>query len=266
MPGVARYVFSASNILAPAGFLDALPSASGEIDFKQAVLLAAVAEESIALPDLLLLAERYPEGTPAPDGYEWLGFRALINAFPEELWTPAARALALLNWKGSTLFCGKCGALNGDKPGELARLCSRCGALAFPRLSPAVLVAVIKDGTLLLARNVQSKLGFFSLIAGFVEPGETLEDCAIREVMEEVGIQVDGLEYLGSQPWPFPDQLMVGFSARWVSGELKPDGVEIAESAWFSPDAQPSLPNSGSLSRRIIDKIFLDKCRCAVQD
>jgi len=130
--------------------------------------------------------------------------------------------------------------------------------VGFPRLSPAVVVAVIRDGKLLLARNAQSKLGFFSLIAGFVEPGETFEDCAIREVMEEVGILVDDLEYLGSQPWPFPDQLMVGFSARWVSGDLTPDGVEIAEANWFGPDAQPSLPNSGSLSRRIINKTFAE--------
>ncbi len=253
-----RFVFSGSNLLVPAGFVDKLPSVNEEIIFRQTVLFSAATEESVIMPDASVLADRYPEGTPAPDGYEWLGFRALINAFPEDLWTPPAQALALVNWKASTRFCGKCGSQNGDKAGELARLCPQCGALGFPRLSPAVVVAVIKDGKLLLARNALSKLGFFSLIAGFVEPGETFEDCAIREVKEEVGIVVDDLEYLGSQPWPFPDQLMIGFSARWVSGDLKPDGVEIAEADWFSPEAQPSLPNSGSLSRRIINKMFAE--------
>ncbi|MBU0935241.1 MAG: NAD(+) diphosphatase [Spirochaetes bacterium] len=145
-------------------------------------------------------------------------------------------------------------ALAAAEPGELALRCTGCGQLLFPRISPAILAVVVKDGKLLLARNAANKQGFWSLVAGFMEPGERFEDCVRREVREEVGIEVQVDGYLGSQPWPFPDQLMVGFSASWVSGELKPDGIEIAEALWFAPDQLPPVPRSGSLSRRLIDQ------------
>ncbi|MBU0926709.1 MAG: NAD(+) diphosphatase, partial [Spirochaetes bacterium] len=152
--------------------------------------------------------------------------------------------------------CGRCGSPNGDKPDEIARLCPSCGALSFPRISPAVLAVVRRGGRILLARNVMHKTGMWSVLAGFVEPGETFEGCVRREVREEVSIEVRPDGYLGSQPWPFPDQLMVGFAAEWVSGELRPDGVEIAEAGWFGPDDHPPLPGPGSLSRRLIDAFF----------
>jgi len=204
------------------------------------------------------LAASYPAETDAPDGWEWKPFRALINALPEPLWLPAARAMAYANWRASSRFCGRCGSPNGDKPDEIARLCPVCGALSFPRLSPAVLAAVHKDDRLLLARNALNRTGAWSILAGFVEPGESFEGCVGREVMEEVGIVVRTTGYRGSQPWPFPDQLMVGFTAEWVSGELTPDGVEIAEAGWFGPDDHPPLPMRGSLSRRLIEAAFED--------
>lgn len=166
------------------------------------------------------------------------------------------RGLSLLNWRSSTRFCGRCGSQNGDKPGELARLCPACGTLLFPRISPALLAVVMKGDRLLLARNSQNRSGMWSVLAGFLEPGETLEDCLRREVREEVGIEVEPGTYLGSQPWPYPDQLMVAFSAEWKSGALQPDGVEIAEAGWFDGHNLPSLPLPGSLSRRVIDMAF----------
>ncbi len=204
------------------------------------------------------LAASYPAGTEAPDGWEWKPFRAVINALPERLWLPAARAMAYAAWRSSSRFCGRCGSPNGDKPDEIARLCPACGALSFPRISPAVLAVVRRGDRLLLARNASFKTGAWSVLAGFVEPGETLEGCVSREVMEEVGIAARATGYMGSQPWPFPDQLMVGLSAEWVSGELEPDGVEIAEAGWFGPDDHPPLPMRGSLSRRLIEAAFED--------
>lgn len=204
------------------------------------------------------LACRYEAETPAPDGWEWLPLRNAILILGENAWHPAARAMAFLNWRASTRFCGRCGAPNEDKPDEVARRCTACGSLSFPRLSPAVLAVVRKGDRLLLARNAHSTLGFWSLIAGFVEPGEPLEECVRREVAEEVRIAVMVKGYLGSQPWPFPDQLMMGFSAEWKSGELEPDGVEIAEAGWFGPDDHPPVPNVGSLSRWLIDRAFED--------
>jgi NAD+ diphosphatase len=182
--------------------------------------------------------------------------RSVIREIPEKSWIPAAKAMAFANWRSATRYCGFCGSPTKDKSDELARQCTACGQLFFPRISPAILAVVRKDGKLLLARNARSTTGFWSLIAGFVEPGETFEDCVRREVMEEVGIEVEVDGYLGSQPWPFPDQLMLGFAARWKAGELKPDGDEIAEAGWFGPADHPPIPGHGSLSRRLIDGVF----------
>lgn len=212
-------------------------------------------EETVILPDGSMSC-LYSLETESPGGWEWEPFRFVIGGFPEWIWREPARGLSLLNWRASTKFCGRCGTPNGDKTDETARLCPSCGAVVFPRISPAVLVAVVKDRQLLLARNTLFKTGIWSVIAGFVEPGETFEECIRREVREEVDIGVKPGSYLGSQPWPFPDQLMVGFSAEWLDGELRPDGREIAEARWFGPRDLPRLPMPGSLSRRIIDTVL----------
>lgn len=204
------------------------------------------------LPIVLSLA---PE-TAAPEGLAWIPFRSILT---EQAWDgilPACRALALVNWRAGSKYCGRCGSAQGDKPDETARLCPSCGQITYPRLSPAILARVHRNGRILLARNAAFKTGIFSVLAGFVEPGESFEDCVIREVEEEVGIRVRNVRYLGSQPWPFPDSLMVGFEAEWESGELSPDGVEIAEAGWYGPDDHPPLPLPGSLSRRIIEEAF----------
>jgi NAD+ diphosphatase len=200
--------------------------------------------------------------TGAPEGWQWLPMRSVIREVPEKLWAPAAKAMAFANWRTATRFCGFCGAPTKDKSDEHARQCTACNQLFFPRISPAILAVVRKGGKLLLARNARSTTGFWSLIAGFVEPGETFEECVKREVMEEVGIEVELDGYLGSQPWPFPDQLMLGFAARWKSGELKPDGDEIAEAGWFGPTDHPPIPGPGSLSRRLIDGVFGEMQLC----
>ena len=218
---------------------------------------AAGAVERIAFADGSV-AEAYSSDVEAPAGWEWMPFRGVIGALPEPAWLGAARSMAFVNWRASTRFCGRCGSPNGDKADELARLCPACGALSFPRISPAVLAVVKKGRRILLARNAANKTGAWSILAGFVEPGETFEGCVRREVLEEVGIEVEPRGYLGSQPWPFPDQLMVGFAANWRSGELAPDGVEIAEAGWFGPDDHPPLPMHGSLSRRLIDAAFAE--------
>lgn len=214
-------------------------------------------EDSFVLPggDRVL---RCAVDTGSPEGWQWLPMRSVIREVPEKLWAPAAKAMAFANWRSATRFCGVCGSPTKDKSDELARQCTACSQLFFPRISPAILAVVRKDGKLLLAKNARSTTGFWSLIAGFVEPGETFEECVKREVMEEVGIEVEVEGYLGSQPWPFPDQLMLGFAARWKSGGLKPDGDEIAEAGWFGPTDHPPIPGPGSLSRRLIDGAMKD--------
>ncbi len=214
-------------------------SAAGDLDSATAPLTGPV--DRLVFQNDGTVAELYSAELPAPPGWTWLPFRGVIGALPEQEWRAAARALAHVNWRTATRFCGRCGAPNGDKADELARVCSGCGALSFPRISPAVLAVVRKDDRLLLARNAANKTGVWSLLAGFVEPGETLEGCVKREVFEEVRVDVEPHAYLGSQPWPFPDQLMFGMAAEWRSGELAPDGTEIAEAGWFGPDDHPPI-------------------------
>lgn len=250
---VGRYAFRGADILVR---LDSrLERGPADLDCAAAALPEPV--ERLAFPSGPL-AESFAPAVEAPVGWEWKPFRSVIGALQERDWITAARALAYVNWRASTRFCGRCGAPNGDKPDEIARLCPACGALSFPRISPAVLAVVRRGDRLLLARNASFKAGTWSVLAGFVEPGETLEGCVRREVREEVSIEVEPRAYLGSQPWPFPDQLMLGLSAEWVSGELAPDGVEIAEAGWFGPGDLPPLPMPGSLSRRLIDAALAD--------
>ncbi|MCX7024189.1 MAG: NAD(+) diphosphatase [Spirochaetes bacterium] len=193
---------------------------------------------------------------PAPAGTAWTTVRSLLGTDPWTSLKPALKALAILNWRASSRFCGRCGAPAADKADEIARVCTACGSIVYPRLSPAILAVVTKGGRLLLARNANFKGGIFSLVAGFVEPAESFEECVVREVLEETGVEVGAPRYRASQGWPFPDSLMVGFEAEWISGEIRPDGVEIAEARWFSPDDPPPLPLPGSLSRALIDAAF----------
>lgn len=189
-------------------------------------------------------------GIPAA---RWIGLRAVYGELGEELFWLAGRAAQLLAWNETHRFCGRCGVPTERLVTERATRCPRCGLMNFPRLSPAIIVAIEREGRILLARNAAFKNGFFSVLAGFVEPGEDLETAVRREVREEVGIEIDEVRYMGSQPWPFPNSLMIGFTARWASGEIRIDEQEIAEAGWFAPDRMPEIPASISISRRLID-------------
>jgi len=158
-------------------------------------------------------------------------------------------------WRSDSRFCGNCGGANRDADsGEVARQCTACGRIEFPRISPAVIFIVTNErGEALLAHNRKFASGVYSLIAGFNEAGESLEDTIAREAKEEVNLELDAIRYVGSQPWPFPNSLMLGFTARYSRGELRPDGIEIEDARWFSRDTLPALPGSASISRYLIE-------------
>jgi NAD+ diphosphatase len=165
------------------------------------------------------------------------------------------RAYHIRRWRGESRFCGHCGGANRDAPQELARHCPVCGRLEFPRISPAIIVLIINDtGQALLAHNRKFSGRVYSLIAGFTEAGESLEATVVREVREEVGIEVRDIRYISSQPWPFPNSLMLGFTARYAGGVITPDGEEIEDAQWFDRDALPELPGQGSVSRYLINR------------
>jgi NAD+ diphosphatase len=178
---------------------------------------------------------------------------ALYGRVDDVRWTIAGRAVQLVDWDRSHRFCGRCGTPTDPAPGERARRCPSCGLLAFPRLAPAVITLIERDDEALLARGRAFPVPMYSCIAGFVEPGETLEEAVRREVMEEVGVELDEVRYVRSQPWPFPHSLMLGFEATWASGDIRIDEHEIVDAAWFRPDDLPPIPPGLSIARRLID-------------
>ncbi|MDR2374811.1 MAG: NAD(+) diphosphatase [Treponema sp.] len=164
------------------------------------------------------------------------------------------RAYHVAQWRRDSAYCGSCGTKNTDAPDEFARFCPRCGRREYPRISPAVITIIINDGgEALLAHNRKFADGVYSLIAGFNEAGESLEATVAREIREEVGLEVRDIRYIASQPWPFPNSLMLGFSARYAAGDIRPDGKEIEDARWFKRGDLPRLPGFGSVSRYLIN-------------
>ena len=201
-----------------------------------------------------------PAEVPAPEEMSWLGLRRYYGRQPDHFFWLAGRAFQILDWDRKHDFCGVCASRMRPKTGERAKKCPACGAVSYPRLSPAIIVLVVRDGRILLARSPHFPEGMYSVLAGFVEPGETLEETVEREIKEEVSISVKDVRYFGSQPWPFPDSLMIGFTCRYAGGEINIDGEEIIDAGWFAPDQLPHIPDSISISRSLIDH-FLEMAK-----
>lgn len=187
------------------------------------------------------------------EGLIFRSFRSLATEAREEIFNVAGRAIQLINWDKDHKYCGGCATVMKEGQGERVKICPNCGRTYYPRISPAIIVAVLKGDEILMAHNRNFTKDVFSLIAGFVELGETLEECVEREVMEEVGIKVKNIRYFRSQPWPFPNSLMVAFTAEYDGGEICPDGIEIDEANWFKADKLPKLPSRWSIARKLID-------------
>ncbi|NDG41770.1 MAG: NAD(+) diphosphatase [Betaproteobacteria bacterium] len=187
-----------------------------------------------------------------PAGWRAVPLRTAMMRFDAAMGALAGRAAQLLEWDRSHRFCGVCGTPTGLQAGERARVCPACKHSAYPRLSPAMMALVWRPGELLLARSPHYAKGMFSALAGFVEAGESLEDCVHREVAEEVGLQIQGLRYYGSQSWPFPNSLMVAYTAEYMSGEIVPQPGEIEDAQWFAIDALPGIPPRFSIAGHLI--------------
>jgi NAD+ diphosphatase len=189
----------------------------------------------------------------APAGHAFVGLRGLFARLRGEAWQSAGRALQILEWDRTHAFCGACATPTVTVAEERAKKCPACGLTAYPRVAPAIIVLIHRGDEAILARGPRTPAKFFSTLAGFVEPGESLEETLAREVAEEVGVQVKNVRYFGSQPWPFPHSLMVGFHAEHAAGEVKPDGVELDDARWFRFDALPEVPPRISIARQLID-------------
>ena len=260
------YIFQGSSLIVPENTPDSLIHEEVRQELIDAAFAGVFeASDSFAIPSLDGQGDIHslsiPEGE-LPAGWKAIPLRQALVTFTggtmAESRGPVGRILRshhISLWRKDSRFCGRCGSPNKDaSSGELARQCTVCGRIEFPRIAPAVITLVLNDkDEALLAHNKNFVSGVYSLIAGFNEAGESLEATVAREIKEEVNIDVKDIRYVRSQPWPFPNSLMLGFSARYDGGELKPDGVEIEDVKWFSRDSLPSLPGSASVSRYLIE-------------
>ena len=198
-----------------------------------------------------------------PAGHALQGLRAVLGGPDPALGTLAGRAFQIMEWDRNHQFCSRCGTPTAVRRDERARVCPACRYTTYPPVSPAIMILIVRGREILLARKKEWLQGRFSALAGFVEPGEELEDTVRRETREEVGLEITNLRYFGSQPWPFPHQLMIALTADYASGEVTPDGIEIAEAAFFDCEKLPDLPGGISISRRMIDSVTAKLARGA---
>ena len=198
-----------------------------------------------------------PRSAALPEGLELLGLRALILEGNELVAGIAGQAFQLLEWARTHRHCGSCGQPTLPHAADRAVECPDCKLVFYPRISPVMMALVYRKNDngseLLLTRKAGYAEGRYTVVAGFVEAGESLEQCLAREVKDEVGVDIRNPQYFGSQPWPFPNSLVMAFSAEWAGGEVVPDGTELEDARWFSIDALPDLPEPVHISRQLID-------------
>lgn len=176
----------------------------------------------------------------------------ILGRVSDDLFALAGRGLQILSWDRENRFCGTCGQSMTSHDRERAMTCHPCGTMVYPRIAPCIITLVTRGPEMLLGRNANFPIEMFSTLAGFIEAGESAEECLVREVREEVGVEVENLRYFKSQSWPFPNQLMLGFFADYAGGEINCQDDEIAEAHWFSGDNLPTIPPVHSISGQLI--------------
>jgi NAD+ diphosphatase len=183
---------------------------------------------------------------------EMSSLRELLNV-NSELFLAASKAVQYGHMTQSQRFCPICGGRNYFNHNQFAMQCNECRTLHYPRIFPCIIVAVRKGRQILLAQHPRHRSGMYTVIAGFLEVGETLEQCVAREIREETGIRVKNIRYHGSQPWAFPSNMMMAFLADYESGEIKPDYSELSDADWFSPNEMPEVAPVGTIARDLIE-------------
>ncbi|HLV48302.1 MAG TPA: NAD(+) diphosphatase [Aliidiomarina sp.] len=222
-----------------------------EIPFADYAYTAEIGEYQ-GSPVFLLIRD---ESMKLLNGWNNVPLRQCILRGDNELFSLGARACQITGFLQTHKYCGTCGEEVAQDREELAVVCGHCGLVSYPRISPCIIVGIYKEDKILLAQGIRHPEGLHSVLAGFVESGESLEQCLHREVFEEAGIEVTDLEYVGSQPWPFPHSLMAGFIARYASGELTLAPDELVAGGWFSFDDLPNMPPPGSIAWKLIEAV-----------
>jgi len=257
------FFFQGDNFLMPVCASYAQMNKGFSFDFSSEFIDADIFE----IPELdnplnVINVVSIPQEAPFPSTWTSIPTRQILTMFAVEggnYPTGIIRACHICAWRRESQFCGTCGSKNDDVPGQAHRVCPKCRRLEFPRICPAIIVIITDEkDRILLAHNKRFRAGLYSHLSGYNEAGESLEETVVREVREEVNIEIKDVEYIVSQPWPFSGSLMTGFKARYASGEIKPDGEEIEDAKWFTRDNLPELPGEGSLSRYLIN-CWIDK-------
>ncbi|HAT32824.1 MAG TPA: NAD(+) diphosphatase [Janthinobacterium sp.] len=239
---------------------DRLLLREADLSLPDGAFLAGAGIDTSRAHPIGLWNERYYQAVWADDDavpdpqYSYRGLRSLFNVIDDQMLGLAGRACQIAEWARSHRFCGACATPMALAPGERCFKCPACGMIAYPRISPAMMVLIRKDDSVLLAMHTMSPSKRFSPLAGFLEAGESIEEAVHREVMEEVGLRVHNLRYFTSQPWPFPHSLMIAFTADYLDGEIRVDASEIAEARWFGPDDEwPETPSTVSISALLVN-------------
>ncbi|EKO3793551.1 NAD(+) diphosphatase [Vibrio metschnikovii] len=191
------------------------------------------------------------------DELPMVNLRTLLS-MDSALFLLASKAVQYGHMSQTQRFCSQCGGRNRLNHHQLAMQCQECRTLHYPRIFPCIIVAVRKDDQILLAQHPRHRGGMYTVIAGFLEVGETLEQCVAREVQEETGIIIDNIRYVASQPWAFPSSMMMGFLADYAGGELNPDYSELTDAQWFSEPHLPDLAPHGTIARALIEQTLTD--------
>lgn len=200
----------------------------------------------------------YSISVPPADmnGLETIGLRQSWHLLDKDFYQMAAKAYELLYWDSNTRYCGVCGAPM-KRHTDISKRCTNCGKEVWPQVSPAIIVRIRKGNKILMVHALNfSRREMYGLVAGFVETGETLEECVRREVKEEVGVNIDNIRYFGSQPWPYPCGIMIGFTADYVDGDIHVQEEELSNAGWFGADNLPPIPDKMSIARQLIDDFF----------
>ena len=204
-----------------------------------------------------VIARDLKEDEPVPEGYQLVPIRQLVQVWSRPQFEQASRAVQLLEWRRNHRFCSKCGHATQQHVSQYAMVCLSCGYNQYPRVNPCVITIITRgEDEILLAKNDRNKTQMYSLIAGFVEVGETLEEAVRRETLEEVGLQINNIQYLASQPWPFPSNLMMAFRAEYHSGEIQIQEDELSDAQFFKFDQLPEIPFKGSIAYAMIQHVM----------
>jgi NAD+ diphosphatase len=233
----------------------------GPVDALEAVGVPSLRTQYLGrLEEMHVYSVELPPEAEPPPGMAFRDLRALYGRLEPALHEVAARAVQIVEWDRTHQFCGACATLTAPSERERSRVCPACGLVQFPRLSPAIIVSVERGDEILLGRSPHFPPGIYSVLAGFVEPGESVEDAVRREVLEESGILVDRIRYFGSQPWPYPNSLMLGFQAEYAGGELCLTDAELEAADWYRVDELPRLfPGNVSIAQWLIHDFLARK-------